>query len=184
MDWIGNKLTKLIEEGKKALNREIVVMSDTKEDEVDDGSAAWVEEQDPTTSLLAARPSSSPSISRSSSTKRVKKPSNLPPPLALPPSISLPPSTLASRSHPHRHPHTSPPHVGFFNLPNTTYSTPSLPLPISPQRTHSRGTSTESGHGLGFSPLSFREDERSWESPELRELMEKARTSVVRNRGT
>ena len=41
MDWIGGKISQLIEEGKKALGSEIVVMSDVKEDEVDDGSGLW-----------------------------------------------------------------------------------------------------------------------------------------------
>ncbi|KAM6496754.1 hypothetical protein JOM56_007227 [Amanita muscaria] len=41
MDWFGDKLSALIAEGKRALGREIVVMSDAKEDEVDDGSGAW-----------------------------------------------------------------------------------------------------------------------------------------------
>lgn len=44
MDWIGDRLSRLIEEGQKALNREIVVMSDAKEDEEDDGSGGWEEE--------------------------------------------------------------------------------------------------------------------------------------------
>jgi hypothetical protein len=45
MDWIGDKLFTLIEQGKKALSHEIVVMSDAAKDEVDDASGAW-EEQD------------------------------------------------------------------------------------------------------------------------------------------
>lgn len=36
----------LIEEGKKALGTEVVVMSDAKEDEVDDGTGTWEEEED------------------------------------------------------------------------------------------------------------------------------------------
>ena len=41
MDWIGDRISQLIEEGKKALGTEVVVMSDSKEDEVDDGSGLW-----------------------------------------------------------------------------------------------------------------------------------------------
>lgn len=41
MDWIGDRISLLIEEGKKALGKEVVVMSDSKEDEVDDGSGLW-----------------------------------------------------------------------------------------------------------------------------------------------
>jgi hypothetical protein len=37
MDWIGTKLSQLINEGQKALGREIVVASEAQEDEVDDG---------------------------------------------------------------------------------------------------------------------------------------------------
>lgn len=43
MDWIGGRISKLIEEGKKALGAEVIVMSDSKEDEVDDESEAWEE---------------------------------------------------------------------------------------------------------------------------------------------
>ena len=46
VDWIGDKLALLIEQGKKALSRQIVVMSDAAKDEVDDASGAW-EEQHP-----------------------------------------------------------------------------------------------------------------------------------------
>ncbi|KXN81705.1 hypothetical protein AN958_03916 [Leucoagaricus sp. SymC.cos] len=52
MDWIGDKLAQLIEEGKRALSREVVVMSDAKEDEVDDGSGAWEEEDHLTSSSV------------------------------------------------------------------------------------------------------------------------------------
>lgn len=41
MDWIGDRISQLIQEGKKALGAEVVVMSDSKEDEVDDGSGLW-----------------------------------------------------------------------------------------------------------------------------------------------
>ena len=43
MDWIGDKISKLIEEGKRALGQQVVVMSEAKEDEVDDGSGDWEE---------------------------------------------------------------------------------------------------------------------------------------------
>jgi len=46
MDWIGDKLSMLIEQGKRALNAQVVVSSDAKEDEVDDGSDGWEEEND------------------------------------------------------------------------------------------------------------------------------------------
>jgi len=46
MNRIQDRLAQLIEEGKRALSREVVVMSDAKEDEIDDGSSAWEEEND------------------------------------------------------------------------------------------------------------------------------------------
>lgn len=45
MDWFSDKLNKLIEEGKRALGTEVVVMSENQEDEVDDGRGDWVEEE-------------------------------------------------------------------------------------------------------------------------------------------
>jgi hypothetical protein len=45
MDWIGDKLSTLIKQGKKALSHEIAIMSDAAEDKVNDASGAW-EEQD------------------------------------------------------------------------------------------------------------------------------------------
>ncbi|KAI0630782.1 hypothetical protein C8Q77DRAFT_1015401, partial [Trametes polyzona] len=46
MSWIGDRLAQLIAEGQKALGKEVVIMSEDKEDEVDDGSGAWIEEDD------------------------------------------------------------------------------------------------------------------------------------------
>ena len=37
MDWLGGKLAQLIEEGKMALGKEVLVLSNAKEDEVNDG---------------------------------------------------------------------------------------------------------------------------------------------------
>lgn len=151
MDWIGDKLSMLIEEGKKALNREVVVMSDAKEDEFDDGSGAW-EEEDPINTRA--------SVSRTSSIKRTKRPRSIAP---------IPSYTSYS-------PSASPRKAG-FDIPSSST------IPITPRRTHSRGISVESG--LNMTPSSsFREDERAWESPELRESMEKARARLLRNRGT
>lgn len=46
MDWMGGRLAQLIEDGKKALGKEVVVMSEVQEDEVDDGNGGWEEEVD------------------------------------------------------------------------------------------------------------------------------------------
>ncbi|PBK65952.1 hypothetical protein ARMSODRAFT_960866 [Armillaria solidipes] len=56
MDWIGDKLSMLIEEGKKALGREVVVMSEDPADEVDDGNDDWEEDDAPRTSRRSASP--------------------------------------------------------------------------------------------------------------------------------
>lgn len=59
MDWIGDKLSQLIEEGKRALGKEVVVLSDAPEDEVDDGSGNWVDQDVApvaSTSYVSSRP--------------------------------------------------------------------------------------------------------------------------------
>ena len=58
MDWMGDRLALLIEEGKRALGAEVVVSSEIPEDEVDDGSGNW-EEDDPveaSASFSSSRP--------------------------------------------------------------------------------------------------------------------------------
>lgn len=86
MDWMSDRLAKLIEDGKRALGTEVVVMSESKEDEVDDGSGAWVED--------GPLPSSS---SASFSTRRGRKrPQNLPLPSFSPPAYAHTPSPFSS----------------------------------------------------------------------------------------
>jgi len=68
MDWIGDKLSMLIEQGKRALNAQVVVSSDAKEDEVDDGSDGWEEEND----MRRSSPRS-----RSGSVRHCKRPRTL-----------------------------------------------------------------------------------------------------------
>lgn len=157
MDWIGDKLSMLIEEGKKALGREVVVMSETKEDEVDDGTGTW-EEEDPD-HLSAAGPSSyiSRSLSRSNSPKRARRPRNL----------ALAPSSYA----------TPPPSAS----PRSTRFDVSAPMSIPRSTTAVPVTPPSAASSLGF--RSYEEDARSWESPELRETMERARAAVLRSRG-
>ena len=137
MDWMGDKITMLIEEGKKALGREVVVMADAREDEVDDGMGTWEEEEEP-----SLRPARTP---RSSGHSKSPDPS---PPLTSPP-------RMATFSHPHPSPYPGG-------------------IPITPPRT-TRAVSVDS-HS------SFREDETAWESPELRESMEKARALLLKRR--
>ncbi|PBK79153.1 hypothetical protein ARMGADRAFT_1083169 [Armillaria gallica] len=49
-DSIEDQLSMLIEEGKKALGKEVVVMSEDPADEVDDGNNDWEEDDAPCTS--------------------------------------------------------------------------------------------------------------------------------------
>lgn len=59
MDWMGDRLARLIEDGKKALGKEVVVMSEVQEDEVDDGNGGWEEESDVDVPLSGASRSGS-----------------------------------------------------------------------------------------------------------------------------
>ncbi|KAL5513087.1 hypothetical protein ACEPAH_3485 [Sanghuangporus vaninii] len=58
MDWIGDRLAQLVEEGKRALGTEVVVASEAPEDEVDDGSGNWEEENpmEASASFSSSRP--------------------------------------------------------------------------------------------------------------------------------
>jgi hypothetical protein len=138
MDWIGDKLAQLIEEGKRALSREVVVMSDAKEDEVDDGSGAWEEEDNHALTT-------STSLGRTSSLRRGMK---------------------RSRAH-------------FYGAGNSSShsisSVSGIPPPLTPRRTHVKAFSADA--------FRSREDE-AWESPELRETMQRARERLLVARGT
>ncbi|KAL1696733.1 hypothetical protein GGG16DRAFT_120945 [Schizophyllum commune] len=86
MDWIGEKLSALIAEGQKALGREVVVMSEAQEDEVDDGSGQWEDEE--------------PTAPRASSSRRGSIRGRLPPPSYAASSYqSRPTSRSSSRGH-------------------------------------------------------------------------------------
>ena len=170
MDWIGDKLSMLIEQGKRALGTEVVVMSDAKEDEVDDGSPGWEEEENNNNNQ-------SRTLSRSGSVKNLKRPrSILPPPFTIP----IP---HASTSSPKRsiYDSSTPTNSNFSFAPSSAPG--SVNYTTTPRKTHSRGISHESGVGFGFDPAftspSFVEDSSSWESPEIREGMEKARSRYL-----
>ena len=60
MDWMSDRLTRLIEDGKRALNKEVVVISEAQEDEEDDGDGNWEEEIDHSTSIGHASGSNTP----------------------------------------------------------------------------------------------------------------------------
>ncbi|KAF7430798.1 hypothetical protein PC9H_006509 [Pleurotus ostreatus] len=164
MDWIGDKLAKLIEEGKKALGKEVVVMSDAKEDEEDDGSGAWEEEDDHLASPTRK------SLSRRSSRRQLNPPTALQFTRSPPPSYS-PPAIAAISSAPYHSTHFEP--SSFDSSPRSLPHTP----PSRPS--HVRGVSVDAE--LGFNHRGWKEEETTWESPELRESMSRARARFARN---
>ncbi|KAG6902030.1 hypothetical protein C0995_005363 [Termitomyces sp. Mi166 len=174
MDWIGDKLSKLIEEGKRALSREVVVMSDSQEDEVDDGSGAWEEEDSYSHTTITHTRTTSASPSRTGSLRRSTKR-----PRALLPS-SFAPTTTATTMH----------HASLPPSPSSsTFGSSFVPSSSAPQSTSAWQRSMGYGHGhepalTPSSSSSWREDERAWESPELRESMERARAMFARNKGS
>lgn len=156
MDWIGDRLSKLIQEGHRALNTEVVVMSEAKEDEVDDGSGDWEEEQPVT------------SISRGSSFRRTHRArDNQPPSFTLPCS---PNSSSRKRKFIGEAIHLSPDRQDFSRL-----SVPSTPRLIARE-------SSMDIDACATITSSFKEDTSAWESPELRESMERARAQYLERR--
>ena len=74
MDSMSQRLAMLIEEGQRALGREVVILSEAQEDEVDDGSDQWVEEEPAaTTTSSSSRPSTPTTASRPRSPTKVTK---------------------------------------------------------------------------------------------------------------
>jgi len=159
MDWIGDQLSILIQEGQKALGREIVIKSDAREDEVDDGCGVWEEEEGGYDQEFGGPFSYQNSLSRSSSPRQQKRPRNL---TLAPPSYASRPSSASPRA--------------------TRFEFTSASLPSSATRWRSdapgntRGKSTESLH-------SGREEEETYESAELRESMRRARERLLGMRG-
>jgi hypothetical protein len=152
MDWMGGRLAQLIEDGKRALGKEVVVMSEAQEDEEDDGNGNWEEEVDPNTSLGQA--------SRSSTLRRRDRPQVLGTTSYASPFLSPPP--------------TAPSHQQQFLTAHSFHSTPSLPIP--------GRASNNDAVDMTRSYSSFREDESQLQSSELQESMERARAAYLRNR--
>lgn len=161
MDWIGDRLSRLIQEGHRALNTEVVVMSEAKEDEVDDGSGDWEEEQ----------PATGPSASRCGSFRRTHRSRDI-----QPPSYSAFTSSYSPSSSPRKRKftgeavHLSPDRQNFSRL-----SVPSTPRRIA------RESSTDID-AYATVTSSFKEDVSAWQSPELRESMERARAQYLQRR--
>lgn len=151
MDWIGDKLSVLIAEGKRALGREIVVMSDSKDDEIDDGSSAW-EDSVP---------------ARSASTRRRRSHTT---------SSAASVSALGASQRRHR---AQQPDAGSI-YQNFSASTTSLPPPPStPRRKHQAGLSLDSSPASARRLWTSSEEITAFESPELREAMERARQRAL-----
>ncbi|OBZ73517.1 hypothetical protein A0H81_05946 [Grifola frondosa] len=140
MGLMNDKLAQLIAEGQRALGKEIVIMSENKEDEVDDGSGGWVEDEDAPVS---------------GSSSHIKRKSRSALPTYSPPSRT---STMGGR-------------FGTYSGFGSAIAA------ISPLARSQRGASVES-----FGSGSFQEDESAWQTPEMRESMERARTLYLRNR--
>ncbi|KAJ6494898.1 hypothetical protein C8R47DRAFT_1117738 [Mycena vitilis] len=162
MDWLGDQLSMLIQEGQKALGREIVIKSDSREDEVDDGCGVWEEEEGGYDEEFGGPSSYRNSLSRSSSPRQRKRPRNL----------TLAPPSYASR------PPSASPRTSRFEF--TSASLPSSAGARGGWRSEAprdaRGMSTESLH-------SGRDEEGTWESPELKESMARARARLLGMRG-
>ncbi|KAK7060726.1 hypothetical protein VNI00_000458 [Paramarasmius palmivorus] len=123
-----SQLTSLIAEGKRALGREVVVMSECREDEEDDGLGGWVDED---------------AGSQSQSQRKLKRRGS---------------GSRRGRGSPYLNGSANSSLPG-TPLPNATFTVPSTPAAA----------------GLGL-------EREEWESPEIRESMERARRKVLEAR--
>ncbi|KAJ7364124.1 hypothetical protein DFH08DRAFT_838389 [Mycena albidolilacea] len=155
MDWLGDQLSMLIQEGQKALGREIVVKSDAREDEVDDGCGVWEEDEGAFDAAEFGGPSSyKNSMSRSASPRQRKRPRNL---TLAPPSYAVRPASESPRA--------------------ARFEFASASLPASATRW--RGDAPGNIRGASAT----REEEEAYESPELKESMARARARLLGMRG-
>ena len=167
MDWIGDKLSMLIEQGKKALNAQVVVMSDAKEDEVDDGSGMWEEEE-----MVHSH-------SRSGSVRHAKRPK----------ALNIGPGPTLTYTHTHTHTGST---SSFCSPRGPSTSVPAIStVSIATAQSYSSFGPGSGGHNhttrllpTSHSTTSLHaEDPASFESPELRESMERARARMMARRG-
>ncbi|KAF5381414.1 hypothetical protein D9757_009073 [Collybiopsis confluens] len=174
MDWIGSKLTSLIEEGRKALGREVVVMSESKEDEVDDGSGEWVEEEgvDEFGTRIGGRPrgrSNAGSGSRSGSRRT-------------PGSANASLGRRAGAAAAAGVTINAPSSVNFTGS-STSYSASTSPRESQFDLNAGLSSSLPNTlHGMGPGSSVRHDSESSWQSPELRETMERARAQARERR--
>lgn len=157
MDWIGDRISQLIEEGKRALGTEVVVMSDSKEDEVDDGSGLW---EDSDQGDLGS--STSSKYGRTSPRRKRTWPSL---------HHHTIPGGMGGEFSPLKPPaYASPTKPSFPGPPGSTQS------PTGPGPALASPTTSITGR--------MRESEGDWQSEELKESMERARAIyLARKRG-
>ncbi|PPQ97866.1 hypothetical protein CVT26_013035 [Gymnopilus dilepis] len=196
MDWIGDKLSMLIEQGRRALQSEVVVMSEVKEDEVDDGRGDWEEDNNGADDSASLR--SRKSRSRAGSVRK-SRPKNIVPPsphhftsqphhpgsISASPRMSTFPSGLTSSSTAYSTPSTSysPAMASGGFAPSSSFS--SYSVKVANGHGHVRGLSHESALPSSSSSSGFgagREEPEMFESPELRESMERARARALARR--
>ena len=152
MDWIGDRISQLIEEGTKALGKEVVVMSQSKEDEVDDGSGLW---EDSDGGELGSSASSRYGRRSLSSPRRKRARPSL--------------SGGLGESSPSR-----PPTYGLATTPIFPGSPSSMRSSAEPLPGSATTTTTTAGW--------MRESEGDWESEELKASMERARAIYMAKR--
>ena len=158
MDWIGDKISRLIEEGKKALGKEVVVMSDSKEDEVDDGSGLW---EDSDGGELGSSFSSRYGGGSLSSPRRKRTRPSL--------SYQTLPGGFGGGFSPANPPaYTSPTKSPFFGSPNLVQSSTDPAFALTSPTMPATGWP--------------RETENEWQSEEVRESMERARAAYLAKR--
>ncbi|THU91949.1 hypothetical protein K435DRAFT_862947 [Dendrothele bispora CBS 962.96] len=172
MDWIGNKLSFLIEEGKKALGREVVVMSESREDEDGGEREGWVDEDehgfdgDDGGSVYSRSESPRRRVKKrraytpnGSSSRRTHTPSSS----HGGGGIGLMPGLLGSGSAPPSASYSTT-SFGFSTRSSSTSASfqPSTPVSINANQSNVMAFGETAG----------------WESPELRESMERARARV------
>lgn len=153
MDWVGDQLSRLIAEGRRALGAEVVVMSETKEDEVDDGLGVWVEDD---SNRLTA------STSGTLRGRRKARPSSIGV-VSPPPSYVSPPVT---------------PSKNRWDAAHSRQTSAGFSVPSSPRST-SRRQSISSARSFAES---LHREEEHLESPELREAMQQARMAYMQRR--
>ncbi|KAJ7030409.1 hypothetical protein C8F04DRAFT_1113527 [Mycena alexandri] len=162
MDWIGDQLSMLIQEGQKALGREIVIKSDAREDEIDDGCGVWEEEEGGYDQEFGGPSSYKNSLSRSASPRQRKRPRNL----------TLAPPSYGSQSRPA----SLSPRAKRFEFTSAS-------LPSSVSGTRWRSDAHAPGLDRGMSADSTNSGREEEESPELKESMARARARLMGMRG-